>query len=277
VLAERLRQRQLVVAQVGSTWLLDRLLPFHLARYRAALGGAGFENRDFRPVVYLFGLLESLERWSPPLARWVRRGSASSVTLIRAVAVATGGLVLALLIARVRRRGPAIAFAMAAAGAASMVLQLVLLLTYQALRGHLYHTLGLLLAVSMSGLAAGASIAERVLPGKRGLALACGGLAGVAMTVAVTLAIAPWRPGVAVAAIAPLLLASGMAAGAVFTMAIRAAHRPQAGARVYAWDLLGGALAAFSTSLLAIPLLGLLPVALLAGLICALAALASLV
>ncbi|MGD0838041.1 MAG: hypothetical protein ABSB49_15485 [Polyangia bacterium] len=257
LLAQRLRQRGLVLVQVGSTWLFDRLLPFHLASYHRALATTvALANRDFRPVVYLFGWLESLERWSPVLARRAWPLIASAGAAIRAVIVVVGALVLGWLSwglfrrrGLARRAGPA--FAMAAAGAAGMALELVLLLAQQALQGHLYHALGFALAVFMSGLALGAMAAARLRSSKRGLARACAGLALVGLSVAAALAVAPWLAAAVGAAIVPLLMASGAA------------------------TVVGAAFAALTTSLVAIPLLGLLPVALFAALVCVLAALAN--
>lgn len=272
-LAARLRQRGLVLAQVGPTWLFDRLLPMHVAAYRRALATTvAARSRDFRPVVYFFGLLESLQRLSPSVAKRLRvfRVLASAAPAVAAVAV------VGFFVWWHRRERPAPSFAMAAAGAAGMALQLVLLLGHQALRGHLYHTLGLLLAGSMAGLAMGAVAARHVPAAKQRLAWACVGLAAIAMTVALALVAAPRLPGVVGAALLPLLVSAGIATGAVFTSAVEAAGTSRAGPTIYAWDLLGSALAAIVTSVLAIPLLGLVYVAIGCAVMASLAALAGL-
>ena len=273
-LVPRIAQRGLHLAQVGQTWLFDRLLPFHADDYRRALATAlPIENRDFRPVVYLFGLIENLQRLSPALAR-------SALALVRASwapwLVAALVLGLAGLIVVVRRGRPAPGFAVAAAGAAGMALQLVLLLAFQALRGHLYHALGGLLAGFMAGMAAGALAAGHFLDRPRVLARACAVSAAVALLVPFTIEFARAFPGWGTGIIVVLTVLVGASTGAVYPAAVHVAQKAGAAARLYAWDLAGAAGAAALTSLLAIPLLGLVPVAVLSAALCVSAALANL-
>jgi spermidine synthase len=274
VLAARLKARGVQWVQVGPTWLFDRLLPMHVASYQRAVAAAlPLESRDFRPVVYLFGLLETLQRLSPALAQRL-------LTLVGAPAawIGAAGIVgLVFLLWSLRRKRPAPGFAVAVAGAAGMSLQLVLLIAYQSLRGHLYHALGLLLAGSMAGMAVGALVAGRILRHRRALVHALAAVAGVAMVTGGVLTLARAAPGAATLAMAPLLLLVGAATGAVYPLAVQACTRAGAGARMYAWDLVGAAVAAFFTSLVAIPLFGLVPVALVCAALCSVAAVASFV
>lgn len=264
VLATRLQQRAIAAAQVGPTWLLDRLLPMHVARYQRALATeAAVTSRDFRPVVYLLGLLETLQRLSP---RWAKggldlRGSS------RSCSAAGMALLVACLVWGLRRKRPAPGFAAAVAGAAGMSLQLVLLMAYQSLRGHLYHALGLLLAVSMAGMAMGAWYAGR-LAERHGLAWALGAVAGMALGTAAMLSLAGLVPNLAVVAVGPLLLLVGAATGAVYPMAVQVAGQAGGAATIYAWDLVGAAVAALLASVLVIPCFGLAPVALLCAGLC---------
>jgi spermidine synthase len=274
LLATRLGERRLHLAQVGRAWLFDRLLPFHAEDHRRAMATAlPIENRDFRPVVYLFGLLETLQRFSPALAR-------AALALVRApwapwfVAACVLGLAgLAVLALRGR---PTPGFAVAAAGAAGMALQMVLLLAYQAMRGHLYHALGGLLAGFMAGMAAGALAAGHFLDRPRVLARACAGAAAAGALVALAIACARAWPGWAGGIIVVVTVLVGASTGAVYPVAVHVAAFPGAGARLYAWDLAGAAGAAALASLVAIPLLGLVPVAALCAALGAAAALANL-
>jgi spermidine synthase len=272
VLAARLKQRGLQTVQVGPTWLFDRLLPMHVASYQHAVAAAlPVESRDFRPVVYLFGLLETLQRLSPTLAKRLLGLVFNSSAWI----AAAGIIGLVFLLWSVRRRRPAPGLAVAAAGAAGMSLQLVLLIAYQSLRGHLYYALGLLLAGSMAGMAIGAWGAGRLSRQNCPLVPALAAVACVAIVIAGLLAIAPAVPGAASLAMVPLLFLVGAATGAVYPVAVQASARAGAGARMYAWDLVGAAVAAFFTSLFAIPLLGLVPVTLLGAALCSVAAVAN--
>jgi spermidine synthase len=270
LLGARLRARGLEPVQVGPTWLFDRLLPMHVASYERAVAIASPPlSRDFRPIVYLLGLLESLQRLSPGAAKAALALRASPRGWIAGAVV----LGLALLAWAIRRKRAAPGLAVAVAGGVGMALQLVLAVAYQALRGHLYHALGLLLATSMAGMAIGAWGAERVASrGKLGRALAWG--AGATVATAAVLSLAPMAPGFASFAVVPLLLWVGAATGAIYPLALHASAH-QSGGRIYAWDLVGAAGAAFLTSVVAIPLLGLVAVTLICAVLAGIAAVAN--
>ena len=155
-------------------------------------------------------------------------------------------------------------------------LQLVLLLAFQTLRGHLYHALGGLLAGFMAGMAVGALVAGRLLDRPRVLARACVGAAAVAALVPVVIELARVLPGWTTIIIAAVMGLVGASTGAVYPVAVHVAANANAAARIYAWDLVGAAAAAALAALLAIPLLGILPVAALSAALCASAALANL-
>jgi spermidine synthase len=274
-LAQRLRERGVRPLQIGRAWLYDRLLPLHAEAYRRALAATlAVENRDFRPVVYLFGLIEGLERLSPRLGRvalaCVRTPWASWLLAAGILGVAAVALLL-------RRGRGAPGFAAGAAGAAGMALEMVLLLAFQSLVGHLYHALGAMLAAFMTGMAAGAVLGGRFAGRKQGLAVALGALSAVAALVPGLLELARWLPGAGTFLILAGIVLAGTGTGAIFPLAVRATEHEQAAARIYAWDLAGAAGAALLVSLLAIPLLGLFPVAALSAALCAAAALANLV
>lgn len=257
LLVARLRQRGLQPVQVGPTWLFDRLLPMHVARYeRMVATSSASPNRDFRPVVYLLGLIESLQRLSPGLAKAAMSLRTASQLWWAGVAA----LGVAAMAWAIRRRKPVPGLAAAVAGGVGMSLQLVLAVAYQALRGHLYHALGLMLAGAMAGLAIGAQVAARSSHG-RGLARALAILTGVTLATAAVLALGPRAPTIVSLAIVPLWLVVGVATGAIFPLALQASVH-HSGARIYAWELMGSAAAALITSLVAIPLLGLVAVTL---------------
>ncbi|MBN2574768.1 MAG: hypothetical protein JXP73_09405 [Deltaproteobacteria bacterium] len=274
LLVRRLGERGLRPLHIGQAWLFDRLLPLHVQWYRRGLAAAPqIENRDFRPVIYLFGVIEQLERISPKLGRaalgFVRRPWVG--WLFPGAILALAGLAFAL-----RRGGRAPGFAAAAAGATGMSLEIVLLLGFQALVGHLYHALGGMLAGFMAGMAAGALLASRFLDRERALAAALALAAAVASLAAGLLIIGQSLPALAGPAVVLGIVLVGATTGAVYPLAVEASARGHAAARIYAWDLAGAAGAALLVTMLAIPLLGLLPVAGLGAALCAAAALANL-
>ena len=274
LLAQRLDERSVRPLEIGRAWLFDRLLPMHAASYRRGLAAvAAVENRDFRPVVYLFGLIENLERVSPRLGR----AALAFVRVSRAGWLLAGGILALAALALVVRRGRgAPGFAAAASGAAGMSLEMVLLLAFQALAGHLYHALGGMLAGFMAGMAAGALLARRVLSLPRALAGALGALAAVAALIPAVLTLARLFPAASALLVLVGIVLAGASTGAIYPLAVRAAGHPQAAARIYAWDLAGAAGAALVVALLAVPLLGLFPVAALSAALCVAAALANL-
>jgi spermidine synthase len=156
-----------------------------------------------------------------------------------------------------------------------MALQMVLLLAFQSLVGHLYQALGGLLAGFMAGMAAGALAAGRFLHKPRVLARACAGAAAAGILVPFAMQGARWWPGGGTAVIVAVAFVVGASTGAVYPVAVHVSARTNAGAGLYAWDLAGAAGAAALASLVAIPLLGLVPVAALAATLCAAAALAN--
>jgi hypothetical protein len=68
----------------------------------------------------------------------------------------------------------------------------------------------------------------------------------------------------------------GAATGAIYPAAVARAEGSSAAARIYAWDLAGGAAAAGGVTMLLLPLFGLPAVAALSALLCAAAAWANL-
>lgn len=272
-LSRRLAERGLRLSQIGETWLFDRLLPFHAQSYRRALASVpAVESGDFRPVVYLFGWAERLQRVSPGASRAI-------VALLPSRRVAwalTGGFVLfGLSLAWLARGRHGPMFAAGAGGAAGMAIELVLLLGFQAVAGHLYHALGLGLAGFMVGLTLGALAGGRFLGRPGGLAGACAVAALLAGLSVAVLLLARAYPGLAPVVLVCVVVV-GAANGAIYPLAVHAAGPARAGVTLYAWDLIGAAGAALVATLLAIPLLGLLPVAAGAGALVGLAALANL-
>jgi spermidine synthase len=165
--------------------------------------------------------------------------------------------------------------AVAVAGGVGKALQLVLLLAFQSLVGHLYHAIGALLACFMAGMAAGSLAARRFLHVPRVLVRACVGVATAAALVPLAVVIARLLPELANVALFAVTVFVGATVGAVYPVAVHlvTVHgaSPTAAVRLYAWDLAGSAVAALVVTV-AIPVLGLLPIA---GFAAALAAVAA--
>ncbi len=229
-------------------------------------------NSDARPVCYPYALMIWLAMFHPTLARMDPIAWTSSVKA--AVLLATAAAGLWLIVRRSQARHGAV---VAAAGAAGMLLEAVLLLSYQSRHGVLYQDLGALLGVFMLGLTAGAWAVHALARGRRVRRLSrrkAGFVIFAALFLTCVFISARLRgdalPGLAGTA-AGLFLAGALTA-AVFAHVSLGLHDPARGAGpLYAADLAGGVAGSILGSLIAIPVLG-LPGAALAAAVLAVAA-----
>ncbi len=161
-------------------------------------------------------------------------------------------------------------------GACGMTWSLLLLFSYQTRVGALYGRIGLLTALFMLGLAAGAAIAARFARGpRRSLLAACLGALLFALLLPAALALRVPGDATAAAGLAGplyggLLLLAGMATGAVFPLAAAAlldggrgaegrpgaAAAARAGGAIESADHAGAAVAAIAAALVVVPLFG---------------------
>jgi hypothetical protein len=117
---------------------------------------------------------------------------------------------------------------------------------------------------------------RRLLATRHGLALACGAVATAAALVPALVAGAGKVPGASFVVVLLGVVLAGATTGAVYPVAVARAGGRSAAARIYAWDLVGAASAAWFATMVGIPLLGLHAVAALSALLCAAAAWSSL-
>lgn len=269
-LVRRLHERRLSLRYVREYYLLNDLAPDRLAYLRKVLSQPPPElNTDLAPGCYFYDLLLSS----------VQEGLALKEVLLRLrglptyVPWAALGLGLALLGLGSRRRPEALfLLQVVIMGLGTMTLEIVLLILYQVQLGSLYRQLGMLIAAFMVGMAAGAAagsrLAERRRAGAGLLAGAQGGLALLALVLALGLRhgfpglLAPWEY-LSKAGYALALALAGGGGGAIFALsaALWARNQPEARAQggiLYAADLLGATLGTLGASLLIIPVWGIL-------------------
>lgn len=263
LLAQRLEARQIRARLVTPPYLAYLLTNDRVEEIRRTLASARAPaNTDGRPVCYPFTLVLWLSRFLPGL------GFAAPVSPVArglAGAAAAALLLLALLALRRRRRPAALALA-AAAGFAGMVLEGAVLLRFQSGSGALYGDLGLLLALFMGGLAAGAWAAGRK-EGERPRRFGRWLVLGLALLCLVT-ALACASPfALKLAGAGALLAAAGGLTGALFAHAGRlwGEDAGRAVAFLYAADLAGGCAGSLAASLFLLPFLGLAATSLLLG------------
>jgi spermidine synthase len=276
-LVTRLRDRNLHLFYVREDTLQDRLSPFRLDYFQSMIAGASdgvSPNRDFSPTCYREALILWSTQWYPKI-----REGFSWLTQVRSGwlwGFSVSAVALFLLVAA-RRRIPinsAIAVCVLTAGGATMVMQMVLLLTFQILEGFLYLQLALIVSFFMAGLSAGAAWST-ARPGK------CPSIVTRLIRVQILISAYPLLlivilyllHGVLRAAVSPTVSAwifpalsfiAGVMDGALFSLAVAGTAETGSslngrGGRLYALDLAGAAGGLILATFPLLPVYGLLP------------------
>lgn len=261
----------------------DRLFPLTLQQVRDDLDKAPPVplNTDQRPIGYFYDQ-----------AYWVAQHSRGSWAVFRAIAglrlrPALLTVLTMLSVALLGRllwrpeRNPYVPLAILATGGLAMVLELVLLFSFQVQYGYVYQLIGVLTGAFMVGLAAG-GIAAAGVAARAGESGCRRLLMGLQITIALLAVLLPqalqaisalslWPAGDVLLPylVFPLLFALvGLVVGAEFPLAARSCLAPsaaQSGARLYAADLLGAALGALIAGAALVPVLGINETCYLAG------------
>lgn len=264
-LADRYAARELRTDFVFPAAIAERLGTDRIRQVREAFeaNATARINRDFRPVACRYNLVYWLRSFHPRAAAVMRRLGGAGWTW------GLAGIVLAVLgMGGAVSRGGIRQTAAWAKGAGSFTLmgsELILLLSYQSLCGHLHYRLALLLAALMLGMAAGAATGVRHLAksGPAALAILHGGMAVYAAVLAGALhwiasavsgPSAEWN--VVFAVLAGVI---GFLGGFEFPVAARihlAGNPSGRTGTIYAVDLAGSCAGALLVSLWALPVLG---------------------
>jgi spermidine synthase len=227
-------------------------------------------NTDLNPRCYFYDLvLSGIQEGMPVKEIFLYlRGLPAFIPW---AALGLGTVLLGALVRR--RRGPLYLYQVLVMGLGTMALEIVVLILYQVHLGYLYRQMGILIAAFMGGMAAGgavgARLADRPQAGVRLAAGLQGGLACLAVLLALLLprvsglALPAWET-LTQAGYALVLAAAGFGGGGIFALSagLWAQARPVAGAKggvLYAADLLGATLGTLGVSLLVLPVWGILP------------------
>lgn len=234
-----------------KTWLVNRnyldamLAPDRIADVRRAADRPSVINRDFSPALYLL----HLRHWA---------GQFQSGTGVLQI-----GLLLAFAVYLAGLRGEALI--LFASGFSGTAIELVLLLGIQVLAGSLYQQVGLIVTLFMAGLAIGAHVMNRVMPGagRKTLALLTLAIAMLSMALPLALmlpALNGWRSNETAVLVVISLFTLGLATlvGAQFPLAARLdpGTAGTAASRLFTADFAGACLGALLTSTLLVPVLG---------------------
>lgn len=276
----RLKERGITAGERLPWHLESKLHPGWQGWFSRFLEGSRVQiNQDFKPL----GLFYSVAHWNalfaPSLGRLFKHLERVNVGVISLPLVL---FVLLFLLRRVRRAGflpAAIPLAIATSGLAGMLLQLVVIVAFQAIYGYVFSWIGLLTASFMAGAACGALLSTAALARVRdGLKLLLGierAIIGLSIGLPFVLhALSVWvdRGGLS-PFVGVLLLAvsfsGGSLTGAQFPLANRLYPRRSVSGvagLLYASDLLGGWLGGMVGAVVFLPVLGLVATCVVVGL-----------
>ena len=250
-IAARLEERGIETHYVRADYLEARLAPDRIDGVRDMVTAAAPLNRDFAPTSYYAHLRHWLGRFGGGL-------------LLPFLFLLGVGLLLAVLFFSTPQRP--VAFAVGASGFAGMGLEVLLLLTFQVIYGHVYQHLGLIVTAFLGGAAGGAAWANRSSGDARTLLLRLDGALALVPFALVPLLLAI-RSAEAVLLhtfLPPLLFALltgvvGFLVGAQLPAAARLTFRSveETAGSLFALDLLGGAAGGLLIAAFCVPLLGL--------------------
>lgn len=265
-----------LVTRWESTGLDARLVNTPYIRYKLdgaraawfqetlARGRAVALNRDLHPVGVSCGLGYWNALFSPDLAGSFQALSGLDLlSLVAVVAVALGVFWAGGVWVPALRRAT-VPLVVGIAGFGGMAADVIVILVYQTLQGHVYHQIGLLVAAFMAGLAAGGLVMGRALTRGRGsqrwlLVLEAGGLGFWLVCPLLFLGLV--NVG-ATGIVLPVLLAVNAGAGALVGAGFPLANRLVAGEGsraagfLYAADLTGACVGAVLVGVVLVPALG---------------------
>jgi spermidine synthase len=276
VLGDRLTKRGVETFVVQPSYLGQLMDPWQGRWLNEALNAAppARTNRDLTPALLFYAIAHKSAEVQPGFRRvfpWLENMRFGVILIVFLAMTFPFAFWLR------RNRGgriPALSFALLSTGFCGMTVEMIVILSFQAVFGYLYQWIGLLIAAFMVGLACGAFVfTGRMQTTRHGYGILCG-LEGLQIGF---LLAAAWgivslhgsSLGTAVMADAPkwvLLFANGVAGllvGSEFPLANREAHarggqrEAIVGARFYALDLAGAWLGTVIVCVLWVPLFGL--------------------
>jgi len=251
-IASLLEQRHITTKLVKRHYLEAILALDRLADLRRAVEQPSKLNADFNPILYFLHL-----------RHWLSQFDGKPWLIVT-------GLAVLLMFYLGRLRAPA--FTVFASGFAASALEVVLLLGFQVLHGSLYRQLGVVVAMFMAGLAAGAYGMARVLARQRSchanhaqrLAWIAFAIAGLATALPFLFSglghwsLAAASPLVALTAVPLLTFLVGLLVGMEFPLAgaLESQNPVETASRLYTADFAGACLGALLASAWLIPVWG---------------------
>lgn len=253
-LCDELERRGIETTFVSRGFLAARLRPEKVRAWRErVLSAEARLNRDFAPISYYFEAVLWASRFRGAESRALEFLAGIPAGRWLDVPLAAFGLYLAAAALSRRRRPGLPLIPLAVMGLTSIVVEVVVILAFQALFGYVYGAIALLLAAYMGGLFLGAWVwRNRSGAGRRSLAAVLGAFALLILGLRAALEA---DPGPAVFYV--VLAAFGCLGGSLFTISNRLfLRRSDDYGRGYGIDLLGSFAGALAVSAFIIPLAG---------------------
>lgn len=220
-------------------------------------------NSDFKPLCVYYGIRSALDYYKSPAGRIFEKlkGTAEAVQKIKWLFPAALIFLFTLGLAGKSGGDASAGFGIAAAGFSGMLMEVLLLLEFQALNGVMYQYMGLIIGAFLAGTAAGSAMSgTSIFRRKRGI------VAGAAVSILFIFipgANASWLgsgPETSLLVIPEWAFLAGMIPGWAFAQGARLGgaenNRALRAGMMYAADLAGACAAAVSASALLVPIYG---------------------
>jgi spermidine synthase len=263
---EIIEQKDITTDYVNKYYMDIHLLKQRSAFISGQLNNDAQVNKDFKPVGYLLQLNYWLSYFN--VNYWI-------------VISGTGLVLLVLLFVSVKKP---VNMGLFFAGFTGTTLELVLLLTFQVIYGYVYHVLGIVIMVFMGGLAFGALYRKKFIRSVSSfnysiVQFALGIFSMLLPFILLILKFHPIHPYLVHGIFFLLTFTASTLAGMIFNLASFQRNKNIAGtsSEIYSVDLWGAAAGALLVSAFLVPLLGLVNVALIAGVLTILSGVYSLV
>ena len=266
----QLKERHIKTKYVRDYYLTFKLMPDRRAQLQSVLKNFFFPkiNEDFKPMAYFFDMVLWSSKFSASLgakiSRLIKLSSLKfSLLFFLLWTLFLSPLLLRRSTASLRSFAP---LAMFTVGFTVIGLELIILIAFQVEYGYIYYRIALFIALFMVGMAVGSWLGLRVLPHVRAVAVLKRLLAihaGFVLIAALLIPILRFSAGEAGHVVFWLsAILSGGLGGFAFPLLSRLffennADHENAGT-LYAWDLIGALVGSLLSSLVLIPIYGLL-------------------
>ena len=152
----RLKARHVETKLISRNYLDDRLQGRWLKWFSQSMEGTGTHiNSDFHPLAVFFSLSYWNALFSPYLTGIFQRFEKLTFKLTLTGLTVFSFLVLFLFIKKPRTSIQSIPYAIFSTGLAGMIFNLSIIFTFQTCYGYVYHEIGILVAIFMTGIALG--------------------------------------------------------------------------------------------------------------------------